>query len=59
MRIVVDVNVVLSALLNKGDSFNVFALNELFGKFDFVAPEFLLTELKKHEEEFFKRSKFV
>ena len=57
MELVVDVNVVLSSLLNKGDSFNVFALNELFGKFDFVAPEFLLTELKKHEEEFFKRSK--
>ena len=57
MEVVVDINVVLSASLTKGDSFNVFALNDLFNKFDFIAPEFLLTELKKHEEEFLKRSK--
>ena len=52
MRIVVDVNVVLSALLNKGDSFNVFAVNNLFNKFEFTAPEFLLTELENHKGEF-------
>lgn len=56
MRIVVDVNVVLSSLLTKGNSLKVFELNFVFNKFDFVAPELLLTELKKHKEEFFKRS---
>jgi len=57
MEIVVDVNVVLSSLLTKGDSFNVFALNFVFNKFNFVAPEFLLIELEKHKGEIFKRSK--
>ena len=56
MLIVVDVNVVLSSLLTKGNSFNVFALNDLFDKFNFIAPEFLLTELEKHKETIFKRS---
>ena len=57
MKIVVDVNVVLSSLLTKGDSSKTFELNFAFNKFDFVAPDFLLTELEKHKEEFFKRSK--
>lgn len=57
MKIVVDVNVVLSSLLTKGDSSEVFKLNSIFNKFEFIAPEFLLTELEKHKEEFFKRSK--
>ena len=54
---VVDVNVVLSALWKKGDSFNVFALNDLLDRFEFIAPEFFLIELEKHKEEIFKRSK--
>jgi len=57
MFIVADANIVLSSLLSKGNSFNVFALNKLFNKFNFVAPEFLLTELEKHKEEIFERSK--
>jgi len=57
MKIVVDVNVILSSLLTKGNSSEVFKLNFIFNKFDFIAPEFLLAELKKHKEEFFKRSK--
>lgn len=57
MKSVVDVNVVLSSLLTKGDSFNVFAINSLFRKFEFSAPEFLLIELEKHKQEIFKRSK--
>ena len=57
MLVVVDVNVILSSLLSQGDSFNVFALNDIFNKFDFIAPEFLLIELEKHKKEIFKRSK--
>jgi predicted nucleic acid-binding protein len=53
MKIVVDVNVVLSSLVKKGNSFDAFALNSLLNKFDFVAPEFLLTELEKHNERIF------
>ena len=57
MLIVVDVNVILSSLLGKGDSFNVFAFNDIFNKFEFTAPEFLLIELEKHKYEIMKRSK--
>ena len=56
MFVVADVNVALSSLLSKGDSFDVFAVNRMFNKFEFVAPEFLLVELNKHKEEIFKRS---
>ena len=56
MKIVVDVNVVLSSLLKRGNPFEVFASNSLFNKFEFVAPEFLLTELEKHKEKIFKLS---
>jgi predicted nucleic acid-binding protein len=56
MFVVVDVNVVLSSLLSKGDSFDVFAINSVFNKFEFVAPEFMLVELDKHKEEIFERS---
>ena len=58
MFVVVDVDVLLSSLFSAGNSFNVFALNNLFDKFSFVAPEFLLVELEKHKEEIFKRSFF-
>lgn len=56
MEVVVDVNVILSSLLGKGDSSKVFSLNFLFNKFDFIAPEFLLIELEKHRDEIRVRS---
>ena len=59
MELVVDVNVVFSSLLSRGDSFNVFAVNSMVNKFEFVAPEFLLVELDKHKGEIFKRSKLT
>ncbi|MBS3072114.1 hypothetical protein J4408_03935 [Candidatus Pacearchaeota archaeon] len=55
--IVVDVNVIISSLLSMGDSLNVFILNSIFNKFDFVIPEFFLIELNKHTEDIQKRSK--
>ena len=48
-KVVVDANVVISSLINKGKSFSVFELNCILGKIEFIAPEFLLTEVKKHE----------
>ena len=57
MEIIVDVNVVISSLLSKGEAFKVFAKNYAFHKFDFIAPEFLLTELNKHKSELIKNSK--
>ncbi|MBI2449827.1 hypothetical protein HYV49_06050 [Candidatus Pacearchaeota archaeon] len=58
MPIVVDVNVILSSLLGEGHSFEVFALNYLFDKFEFVAPEFIFVEFNKHKDEISRRSKF-
>ena len=57
MEAVVDVNVIFSSLLTKGDSLKVFELNFVFDRLDFFAPEFLLIELEKHREEFLNRSK--
>jgi predicted nucleic acid-binding protein len=47
--IVVDANVVISALVAKGVSYRVFLLNFLLNKFDFIAPEFLWREVEKHK----------
>ena len=47
MFVVVDVNVIISSLYHKGDSLNVFILNSIFNKFDFVIPDFFLVELNK------------
>ena len=57
MFVVVDVNVIISSLFNKGDSLNVFVLNSVFNKFDFVIPDFFLVELNKHTERIQKKSK--
>ena len=59
MFVVVDVNVIISSLLNKGDSLNVFILNYMFNKFDFVIPEFFLIELNKHISEIRRISKLL
>jgi predicted nucleic acid-binding protein len=58
MLIVLDVNLVFSALLGEGDSFDIFAANVFFNKFEFIAPEFFLVELEKHKKEFLERSEF-
>ena len=59
MFLVVDINVVLSSLLSKGNSFDGFAINSILNKFEFAAPEFLLIELEKHKEEIFNRSRLT
>lgn len=59
MILVVDPNVIISAVLNIGNSLNVFILNKIIKKFDFVAPEFLFIELGKHTEKLAKKSRFT
>ena len=54
MRLVVDANVVVSALIKKGVTFDVFLLNHILKKFELVAPEFLMVEVEKHAEELLK-----
>ncbi len=50
MRLVVDANVVVSSLLRRGVPFKVFAFNSFLNKFEFVAPDFLISETEKHKE---------
>jgi len=45
MLVVVDANVVFSALIRKGKPFKVFIANKIFRVFEFVAPEFLFFEI--------------
>src|SRR3990167_8095333 len=47
MLLVVDVNVIYSALMKRGNSLIVFEANKLLNKFEFIAPEFLSYELDK------------
>ncbi|MFO8133506.1 MAG: PIN domain-containing protein [Thermoplasmatota archaeon] len=56
MFVVVDANRVFSALLTAGETFNVFLLNSLTRKIDFIAPEFLFVEIEKHIDEIIERS---
>ena len=58
MKCVIDVNVIISAVLGVGNSSNVFALNSIFNKFNFISPEFVFIEIGKHSEEIMKRTKF-
>ena len=57
MLVVVDANTVFSVLLSKGRTFDVFLANNLFKRFEFIAPEFLFFELGKHFDEIVNRSK--
>ncbi len=45
MLTVVDANIVFSALVSKGKPFEVFEANKIFKVFEFVAPEFLFSEI--------------
>ena len=47
MLLVVDANVVFSSLIRKGNPFKVFEANNVIERFEFVAPEFLFSEIKK------------
>ena len=47
MQLVVDANVVFSALVNKGKAFTVFASNARRKRFIFIAPEFAFVEIEK------------
>lgn len=58
MFIVVDINVILSALVSHGDSSKVFEINAEKKRFDFIAPQFILIEAGKHLIEIAKRSAF-
>ena len=49
MRIIVDANIVFSAILNTNSKIADLLLNSN-GIFDFIAPDYLLTEIKKYHK---------
>jgi len=57
-KLVVDANVVISSLICGGVSSSVFSINSILNKFEFIAPEFLLEEVKKHKSKALKLTKF-
>jgi len=57
MLLVVDVNVVFSALYSKSLAYEVFAINSVYKFFDFVAPEFLFFELGKRMDKLLLKSR--
>ena len=58
MMVVVDANIIFSALLSKdGNAFNLFAVNRIFGVFEFVAPDYLFYEIDKRMDKIMSLTK--
>jgi predicted nucleic acid-binding protein len=57
MLLVVDANIIFSALIRGGKTLDIFLLNKRAKKFEFVAPEYLLVEVEKHVDEIAEKSK--
>ena len=58
MLLVVDANVVFSALIRRSKPLKVFELNKLLMKFEFIAPEFLFFEVGKRVDKILKFTEF-
>lgn len=57
MFAIVDTNRIYSSLLSKGKAFEVFGLNSLSKKFEFIAPEFIFFEIGKNFDDIVLRSR--
>ncbi len=56
MRVIVDANVVFSGILNTNGKIGDLLINS-FGLIDFIAPDFLRTEIRKHHKRLVELSK--
>src|SRR3989344_884381 len=56
MDLVADPNVVISALIKKGNVSEVFSLNFILEEFRFIAPNFLILEVGNHTEKIMKNT---
>jgi len=54
MLLVVDANIVFSALIRRGKPLRVFELNKLLMKFELITPEFLFFEVGKRMDKILK-----
>jgi predicted nucleic acid-binding protein len=59
MKLVVDANAVISCLVTKAVTFDVFLLNSVLKKLEFLAPEFLWIEVDRHKEELLEETKLT
>jgi predicted nucleic acid-binding protein len=57
MILIVDANVFFSALISKGKTLRVLAINSVTETFELLAPEFLMEEIEEHKEEILSKSK--
>lgn len=57
MLLVVDANIVFSALVKGGKTLDLFLLNKRVKTFEFVAPEYFLVEVEKHVNEIAEKTK--
>jgi len=56
MILVIDANVIFSALIRKSLTLKLLEFNKIFKTFKLVAPEYLIEEIKKHEKEIIDKS---
>jgi predicted nucleic acid-binding protein len=55
MILIVDANVFFSALISKGKTLRVLAINSVTETFELLAPEFLMEEIEEHKKESARR----
>lgn len=58
MYLIIDPNIVISALIRKGNVSEIFSLNSILKKFEFIAPNFLIIELGKHTKKIMEKTHF-
>jgi len=59
MLLIVDANIVLSALVFKGKTGEIFEENKVFGMLELNAPEYLLEQIEDNALEIMKKSKLT
>ncbi len=58
MYIVIDPNIVISALIKKGNSSIIFSLNSILRKYNFITPNFLFLEIGNNTIKIMKKTHF-
>jgi len=58
MLLVIDANVVFSALLMKGKPLKIFEANSLLNKYEFISPEYLFSEIEEEMDRILKYSQY-
>lgn len=59
MLLVVDANIIFSALIKGGKTLDIFILNRRINRFKFIAPEYLMVEVEKHIDEIINKTKLL